>query len=158
MVPQRVTPERHEAVVEQTRKRQPGKGTFYPGSDEFEASIDAVPEEKQSELRRLLKWARGLERRNLVKLGTYRGVSGRYTLLPRIQPENVGLVTIWNEKNSAYLSFWRSVFEKKAPDFIERVEELIHPKKLGQGNTAASISDELLKTLKAAYKAAAANS
>ncbi len=41
---------------------------------------------------------------------------------------------------------------------IGRVEALIHPPRLGQGNTVASISDELLKTLKAAYKAAAANS
>ena len=39
---------------------------------------------------------------------------------------------------------------------IGRVEALIHPTRLGQGNTVASISDELLDTFEEAYEAAAA--
>ena len=63
-------------------------------------------------------------RRGYINLSTYEGVGARrYTLLPRLVVGGAGLVTIWND-GSASLQFWRSVFEKRAPDFIERVEDL----------------------------------
>ena len=74
ILPQRVSPERHAAVVEQRRTRQSGSGTLYPGSDEFEASIDGAPEENRAEL--LMEWARG-EADGTVRLQSYRGASDR---------------------------------------------------------------------------------
>ncbi len=155
MLPQRVTPERHASVVEQRRIRQSDSGTLYPGSDEFEASIDGAPEENRAELRRLMEWAHSLEAAGTARLQTYRGVSGRYTLLPRIQTENAGLITIWNDKGQPSISMWRSVFERRAPDFIESVEALISPHELRQGNVVTYPSNELLSTLAQAYERAA---
>jgi hypothetical protein len=76
------------------------------------------------------------------------------TLLPRLRTENVGLVTIWNE-GGAYLQFWRSVFERRAPKTLSRVER-ITPVQIGQGNTAREVSDALLEALTDAYREAAA--
>ena len=151
VVPQRVTPERHEATVEDRSKES---GTLYPGHERFEASISQAPHESQDGLHRLVRWARDLENRGLVSLATYEGKGKkRYTLLPRLMSENVGLVTIWNQ-GGAYLAFWRSVFDKKAPDFLDRIEDLAGMP-IGQGNTTWDISDELLEALTEAYEAAA---
>ena len=152
ILPQRVTPERHASVVEQRRTRQSDSGTLYPGSDEFEASIDGAPEGNRAELRRLMQWARGLEAAGTARLETYSRVSGNCTLLPRIQPENAGLITIWN---GGGISMWRSVFERKAPDFLDSVEALISPDKVRQGNVVHNPSEEFLSTLSRAYERAA---
>ena len=152
VLPQRVTPERHEVTVEKTRRKE--SGTLYPGSQKFEAMISQAPPESRESLGRLLEWARGLEQRGFVNLSTYEGVGAkRYTLLPRLVDVGAGLVTIWND-GGAYLGFWRSVFEKRAPGFIERIEDLLGTR-VGQGNTTRNISDELLKALTEAYAEAA---
>ena len=152
VLPQRVTPERHEVTVEKTRRKE--SGTLYPGSEKFEATISGAPPESRESLRRMLLWARSLERSGFVNLSTYEGVGAkRYTLLPRLVVGGRGLVTIWND-GGAYLSFWRSVFEKRAPDFIDRIEDLTGTP-VGQGNTTRNISDELLGALTDAYAEAA---
>ena len=152
VLPRRVTPERHEVTVEKTRRKE--SGTLYPGSEKFEAMISQAPPESRESLGRLLEWARGLERSGFVNLSTYEGVGAkRYTLLPRLVDVGAGLVTIWND-GGAYLGFWRSVFEKRAPGFIERIEDLLGTR-VGQGNTTRNISDELLKALTEAYAEAA---
>ena len=72
-----------------------------------------------------------------------RGVGGTFA----------GLVTIWNE-GGAYLQFWRSVFERRAPDGLPRVE-LLAPVGVGQGNTTREVSDGLLEALADAHREAA---
>ena len=152
VLPQRVTPERHEVTVEKTRRNE--SGTLYPDSDRFEATISQAPLETRESLRRLLQWARGLERSGFVNLSTYEGVGAkRYTLLPRLVVGGRGLVTIWND-GAASLRFWRSVFEKRAPDFIDRIEDLAGTT-VGQGNTTRNISEDLLDALTEAYTEAA---
>ena len=152
VLPQRVTPERHEVTVEKTRRKE--SGTLYPGSEKFEAMISRASPESHEALRRLLRWARGLERSGFVNLSTYEGVGAkRYTLLPRLGVGGVGLVTIWND-GGAYVQFWRSVFERRAPGFIERIEELSGIR-VGKGNSTQDISDELLNALTEAYAEAA---
>ena len=152
VLPQRVTPERHEATVEKTRRRE--SGTLYPGSELFESTISRAPPDSHESLRRLLEWARGLERSGFVNLSTYEGVGAkRYTLLPRLVDVGAGLVTIWND-GGACMQFWRSVFEKRVPGFIERIENLAGTR-VGQGNTTRSISEELLEALTEAYAEAA---
>ncbi len=151
VVPQRVTPERHEVTVEDRGKES---GTLYQGHERFEASIGQADQQDQQPLRRLLEWARKLESDGLVSLATYEGIGAkRFTLLPRLKHEKAGLVTIWND-GGAYLQFWRSVFERNAQSFIDQIEKF--PKiQIGQGNTTREISDELLDTLTKAYQAAA---
>ena len=149
VLPQRVTPERHEEAVERTRRQY--SGTLYPGSERFEAAIDSASVESQARLHHLVAWARDLERQGLVSLSTYEGKGAkRHTLLPRLKIDDVGLVTIWND-GGASLQFWRSVFEKKAPHFIGRIEELADIR-IGQGNTIRDFDDELLTALTAAYR------
>ena len=150
--PQRVTPERHEVTAEQ--KRRGKSGTLYPGTQRFEESISQAPPESHESLRRLLRWARNLEEQGWVRLATNEGkCARRFTLLPRLVADNAGLVTIWNDRG-AYLQFWRSVFDKKAPDFIDPIEKLLDAR-LGQGSTTRDITEDLLATLAEAYKHAA---
>ena len=62
-------------------------------------------------------------------------------------------MTIWND-GRASLSFWRTVFERRAPSSIDAVERIVS-KAIGQGNTTRKISDELLDALTQAYRTAA---
>jgi hypothetical protein len=155
VLPQRVTPERHAVVVEQTRAKRPSTGTLYGGDDEFETSIAGAGAKEQIALRRLLSWARQLAARENARLFTYRGSGGRVTLLPYLLDEKAGFVTIWNDRNTAYVSLWRSVFERKAPGSIEVIEELVKPGRLGQGTSTMAFGDELLEALAEAYRIAA---
>lgn len=91
-----------------------------------------------------------------TRLATYRGKRDtRFTLLPRLRVDNAGLVTIWNDNGAAYLEFWRSVFERRAPTHIAPVEQIIAPLHIGQGNSVKQIDDSLLDALTAAYREAA---
>ncbi|MYC84089.1 MAG: hypothetical protein F4X18_01035 [Acidimicrobiia bacterium] len=152
VLPQRVTPERHEVTVNE--KRRGKSGTLYRGSDRFEQSIDQAPPESHETLDSLLRWARSLEANGWVRLTTSEGKGAkRFTLRPLLVAENVGLVTIWND-GGAYLQFWRSVFDKKAPPFIDRIERLAGSR-VGQGNTTRNVSEDLLTALTEAYEHAA---
>ena len=156
LLPQRVDSERVSLVEAVPRVTgSAGKGEVVPGADEFEQSIAAAPREAQPELQRLLTWGRNLEGEGLVRLATFRsGVGNRWTLLPRLQPDNVGLVTLWNDRGRPYVSLWRTVFERSAPDHIELVESATGVR-LGQGNTVHKVSDEALAALTDAYRTAA---
>jgi hypothetical protein len=155
LVPQRVDPER---PTSQTSPPKPPssktKGRLVDGWDDFAEAIEQSPREQRLGLRRLCEWAVSLEREGLVHLSTYHGVAHRWTLLPRLRTENAGLVTIWND-GGAYLQFWRSVFERRAPETLSRVER-IAPIQIGQGNTTREVSDELLEALTDAYREATA--
>ena len=67
--------------------------------------------------------------------------------------EKSGLVTIWND-GGASIQFWRSVFDRKAPDFIERIGRLAKTE-VGQGNAIWEFSEQLLEALTEAYEHAA---
>lgn len=103
---------------------------------------------------RLADWADALEKEGLIRLSTYRGTSGLVSLLPRLASENAGLVTIYNDAKSAYLQFWRGVFERRAPQSIPAVEAALGSE-LKQGNSTREVSDELLAALTVAYREAA---
>jgi hypothetical protein len=96
-------------------------------------------------------WARALEGEGVIRLLAYRGSTGRRTLLPYLVNDEAGLITVWND-GGFWVSFWRSVFERRAPEWIPKVEALIAPAKLGQGNTVKVVDDALLQTLSDAYR------
>lgn len=123
-----------------------------PGADAFAAIIAQARPEHQAELRRLHDWAVSLEQARLVKLSTYRG-KDRWTLLPLLLTDNVGLITIGNN-NGPYLSLWRSVFERRAPECLRRLEEELG-QRIGQGNIIKVFPDQLLQLLTSAYREAA---
>ena len=113
-------------------EEQRASGRLVLGASDFEASIDKAPKEHRSGLNRLLKMARSIERAGHAQLSTYHGKRGGLSLLVRLQPENVGLVTVYND-GGPYLQFWRSVFEKRAPKSIAPLNEALKPKSLSQG-------------------------
>jgi hypothetical protein len=128
-------------------------GDLTPGSEGFRGNIAESPSEDRAELERLCGWAESLEDAGWVSLESYRGLTGRYTLLPRLRDKRHGLVTIYND-GGPYIAVHRTVFEKRAPASIPKVEALIAPIRLGQGNTVREISDDLLTTLTDAYREA----
>lgn len=153
LVPQRVDPERQESQLARARSAPASAGQLSEGPGAFEASIQSASEEHREGLRRLLEWALQLEREGLVKLSTYTSKSGMLTLLPRLKDEGVGLVTIYNDRGP-YLQVFRSVFERRAPESLGKVEQLLTPVPLGQGNVVRDISDSLLEALLDAYREA----
>jgi len=162
LVPQRVEPERMygdsgDPSSVTSKAARPGTGSATAGVAGFLSSIDSAPRENQPLLRRLADWATDLERQQLASLTTYFGKRGEVTLLPQLRPDNVGLVTIWNWMGIGNVTFWRSVFERRAPLSITPIEQLIEPVKVGRGNNAPVVSEELLELLTQAYREAAAS-
>jgi hypothetical protein len=153
MVPQRVDPENDDRSEGSTGTEQrPTQGTETPGADVFLAAIAELEADEQLPLLRLAEWACSLEREGLCRLSTYQGVgANRYTLLPRLQPDNAGLVTVWNDHGSASMQFWRSVFERRAPRTLADIASRYGDDAVKQGNTAPDADDELLRLLTAAY-------
>lgn len=155
LVPQRVDPARvpKESVRQPLRARTVAAERSTAGADEFEHGIEGVPEPHRERLARLVAWARQLEAEGLARLTSFKGTNGD-TLLPRLVPDNAGLVTVWNQ-NGPVLYFWRSVFQRRAPKSLPRIEALVAPAQVGQGTAVREISDELVDALTDAYREAA---
>ena len=100
-----------------TAEARPRAERHPPAGEEGGARVVAErePADRQPPLRRLYAWATSLQDEGLARLLTYFGKRGEVTLLPRLQPDNAGLVTVWNFNGAGYLSVWRSVFERSAP-------------------------------------------
>jgi hypothetical protein len=154
VVPQRVDAERQVERPMSVPAPTSSPGQEVAGSGAFSSTIYETPADQQPLLQRLVEWATGIEAEGLAKLSTYKGKSGRITLLPRIPTEDAGLVTIWNDKGAA-LSFWRSVFERRAPASLARIEALPDSPKIGQGTYTRKITEPLLAELADAYREAA---
>lgn len=154
LVPQRVEAERPRLESSQlTTPRVVGEGQYVDGAEDFIASIESAPETSKKLLRRLCDWAIVIEQEGLAKLGSYHGKKDSLTLLPRLPVDNAGLVSIYNNNGAAYLQFWRSVFERRAPRSLASIEQSFTPIK--KGNTIREVSDELLNALTLAYREAA---
>jgi hypothetical protein len=153
LVPQRVDPERHEQEARGEYRPPANKGNMVAGSEDFAAAIETSAEAHRAALRTILQWANHIEAAGLAKLSTYHG-KGRMVLLPRMQPDNVGLVTCWNQ-GGAYMSVWRSVFERKAPKALAKLIALVHPVEVSQGSSLTNFSPEVLAVLTEAYREAA---
>ena len=154
LVPQRVDPERQE--LQPRAGDEPGPKKAYPISpEEFAESIEDAPEDQQAPLRQAYEWAKSLETAGVARLFAYQGVTNRKTLLPYLPNKDAGLITIWNTAGTLSISFWRSVFERHAPDSITAIEKLVTSTKIGQGTTLNELNDDLLTALADAYRTAA---
>ena len=154
-LPQRVSPDIGATMPLAT----PGKvrsvassGIISESPEAFRASIEGSAGESRAMFDKLIAWAERLASLPNVRLDSYSGQ--RYTLLARVMPIKAGLVTIWNDNHQPYISVWRSVFERLAPNSIEAVEQAIAPIKIGQGNTVRNITPQLLDALMTAYQEA----
>jgi hypothetical protein len=153
LVPQRIEPARRVSELSDAQVNDRQAGIASPGSADFRAAIVDAPAGRRDLLERLADWADTLERDGLVKLASYRGKRGIVTLLPRLASDNAGLVTIYSDIKSAYLQFWRGVFERRAPHSIPPVEAALGAE-LKQGNSTHTITGQLLDALTIAYREA----
>jgi hypothetical protein len=130
------------------------EGRYVEEAEDFADAVDSAEEEQRRLLRRLHDWAVFLDREGLVRLGTDHAKGGdMMSLLPRLRADNAGLVTIYRYSGTASLQFWRSVFERRVPESLNRIEQAASVP-VGQGNTTAEVSDELLEALTDAYREA----
>jgi hypothetical protein len=83
-----------------------------------------------------------------------RGRQGITTLLPRLAADNTGLVRIAIDNRTAYMQFWRSVFDRRAPQSIATVQTALGAE-LRQGNATHSFPEPLLEAITHAYREAA---
>lgn len=154
LVPQRIEPARRVRELSDAQVDARRSGTLYPGSAEFRAAIADAPAPLRETLDQLADWGDALEAEGLVKLSSFRGRKGITTLLPRLATDGAGLVSIANDTRSAYMQFWRSVFERRAPQSIASVQAALGAE-LRQGNSIHSFPLPLLEAIAFAYREAA---
>jgi len=121
LVPQRVEPARRVGQLSQADANARQGSALVPGSADFRVAIAQAPASQRELLVRLTDWAEHLHQQKLVALQTYHGKAGITTLLPRL-PGQGGLVSIYTDPKAAYLQFWRSAFERRAPNTLPVVE------------------------------------
>jgi hypothetical protein len=126
---------------------------LHTGSGGFRAIIAACPEDTRARLIRLADWADYLEREGLADLLTFHGKAVT-SLRPRVAGDKACLVSIACDTRSAYVQFWRSVFERCAPESIPLVEAELRAS-LRQGTSAHESPEPLIDTLTQAYREAA---
>ena len=155
-MPQRISPDlslTSDSVSGLSSKRA-SKAILSDGPDAFIASFADIEGESRQVFNQLVNWAIEIGKMQGVNLNTATGVNkNRFTLLPRLASENAGLVTIWNDNSKPYISFWRGVFERRAPSSIEAVE-MAAGTRIGHGNTVNEVTPDLLEALKSAYREA----
>lgn len=152
VVPQRVDPE--DLVVTVAAKPPTGFVTTYvEGGADFAAEIESAPEGARPALRTLYEWARQLEIDGVARLRTTRG-RGRFVLIPRVTGEEVGIVSIWNDRG-AFINIFGSVAARRAARAHRRLLELVPADVLGGAKNWTDFSPELLDILEAAYREAA---
>lgn len=152
LVPQRVEPER---LADESNVPSAGRLTVRPSAEDvtdFIAAAEAGPESERQNLLRLADWAKSLEREGLVRLQGYSAARG-HTLLPKLRADDAGLVTIASE-GGGQLWLWRSVFVRRAPNALARLEAAIAPLQVKQGSTLKVAPDAVLDIVTEAYREA----
>ncbi len=151
----RATPELLNAFAEAYREALTTEPTteFTRDSGLFRESLADLVDERREHILQLADWADSLRQEDLCRVESFRGKSGRFTLLMRIPGEKSGFSVLWNGGgNSALMSLNRSVIERHAPGTLPRIEAIAG--RVGQG-TNAEPTPELLDALADAYREAA---
>jgi hypothetical protein len=145
LVPQRLDPAAQQRPTATTQGKP--QAVTVQGAEGFEEAILTADLSIRPELQRLTDWALGLDTRNLATLFTSHG-QGRKTLVARVKGADAGLATVWND-NGAYLTVYRSVFERLAPTALATLEAL--GVTVGQGNSLKAPSSDVLDALTNGY-------
>lgn len=151
LVPQRVEPKRRPADIAAS-VNPTASAVESDGSGEFRAGVEAVVGDGRATLDRLLAWATDLEQSGLARLVSVSGVN-RMVLRVHV-PGDAGLVTLWNESSKGWVSPWRTVFLRRAPETLHRVDDLLGPSAIGKGNYLKVIDEQVLLLLADAYREA----
>ena len=154
-VPQRLDPEHapEPASPRSSRRANTARGYLEQGVQPFRDRAENLDSENRIKLIALADWVDDLARVTAITPKTYIGADGTISLKPEFTDRGSGLVNgrIW-PSGAVGLQFWRSVFESRAPEYIEQVEALIGAK-LRRGNQTENITPELLDLLRDAYVA-----
>ena len=153
LVPQRIEPARRTKEMSDAAVNARQSGTQKDGSRDFRSAIDQAAPESRDDLARLTDWAESLEAEGLARLATRKGNSGSTSLKPLLHSGGVALVTITCDVKSSYMQFFRSVFERRAPEAMPAVEAALGAK-ITQGNSTRVFTEELLTALTNAYREA----
>jgi hypothetical protein len=153
LVPQRIEPARRTREMSDAAVDARQSGTQTDGSRDFRSAIDQAAPEFRDDLARLTDWAESLEADGLARLATRKGISGITSLKPLLHSGGVALVTITCDVKSSYMQFFRSVFERRAPEAMPAVEAALDAK-ITQGNSTRVFTEELLTALTNAYREA----
>ena len=135
-LPQRISPDTSATMPYSTSDRSRpavSSGILSDGVDAFRESIEGTEDETRALFDQLILLAEELGALPNVRIFSRTGKE-QYSLIPKITPGNVSLITIWNYKEQPSISVWRSVFERLAPNSIESVEQAIAPTKLWSRN------------------------
>ena len=143
LVPQRIEPARRTREMSDAAVNARQSGTQTDGSRDFRSAIDQAAPEFRDDLARLTDWAESLEAEGLAGLATRKGISGITSLKPLLYSGGVPLVTITCDVKSSYMQFFRSVFERRAPEAMPAVEAALGAK-ITQGNSTRVFTEELL--------------
>ena len=156
LLPQRIDPERVQEAPSAPARKSSGTTQSAKGSTLFRESLTELSEKPKDELNGLADWADGLAKEGLCRLNTYRGTSGRFTLLMRLPDDDAGFCVLWNDSQSpeAFMTLNRTVIERRAPQLLPRIESAAAPQKVGRGTWARPTAD-LLDALTQAYREAA---
>lgn len=160
VVPQRVEPAKIERADRPAGDTTPtttpvNTGTLSAGVDAFRARISSIPSEYRAVADSLAAWGERIMAAGLAEVQTYQGKGDEVVLLPRLLPERAGLVSLYLRSDGRpVLQWWRSVFERRAPQSMDAVAAA-GGGEIGQGSMAATINDELLGALFTAYTEAA---
>lgn len=147
LVPYRVDPERRPYDLAATAAAQ-STTTEHEGSEFFERGINSAPEEQQPDLRRLLAWARSLERDSQARLVS---AEGRTTRVLRLYvPGRMSIAVLYHDRAGGSVNVYRSMLHRWAPHALAELETLVGADRVGVG-TKVPASDEVLKVLSAAY-------
>ena len=153
LVPQRIEPARRTREMSDAAVNARQVGTQTDGSRDFRSAIDQAAPEFRDDLARLMDWAESLEAEELARLATRKGISGITSLKPLLHSGGVALVTITCDVKSSYMQFFRSVFERRAPEAMPAVEVALGAK-ITQGNSTRVFTEELMTALTNAYREA----
>ena len=154
-LPQRVSPDVRPAAFSPVPIKNKSTGTVTDGSDVFRASIEDTTGKTRKVFEALIAASEQWATLPNVRLSTYDTTRpGEYTLRAKVMPYDRVLVLIGNDNGAPYISVWRSVFEKLAPNSIDCVEQTITPITFGQGNTVTNITPELIDAITNAYQEA----
>ena len=106
------------------------------GSAFFRESLTDLPDERKTALSQLADWADGLMEERLCRVNTYRGTSGRFTLLMRLPDDDAGFSVLWNDSQSPneFMTLNRTVIERRAPQVLPRIESNALPTRSGEAH------------------------
>lgn len=154
----RATPELLAAFAEAYREALTTEPhtEFTEDSGLFRESLADLSEERRQRLTELADWADSLKQEGLCRVESFRGKSGRFTLLMRLPGKKAGFSVIWNDVDASgwegMMTLNRSVITRHAPGTLPRIEAIAG--RVGQG-TNAEPTPELLDALADAYREAA---